>query len=163
MWTLACHLACVRLHSYFNEYATAIEWIMTHNYQLHHLIHYLDNFFLAALPQSFCCQCDLDTFLQVASKLGVPVAMEKVEGPLTAMSFLGLILDSVKQEIHLPPEKLTELTHELQPDAKPQSVSYSHSSANCPLLRERSKRAVSSCVASSHLHQLWHTCIIGSA
>ena len=53
----------------FNKYATAIKWIMTHNYQLHHLIHYL----------------------------GVPVAMEKVEGPLTAMSFLGLILDSVKQ------------------------------------------------------------------
>ena len=55
----------------FNEYATAIEWIMTHNYQLRHLIHYLDDFFLAAPPpQSFCCQHNLDTFLQVASKLG---------------------------------------------------------------------------------------------
>ena len=97
----------------FNEYATAIEWIMTHNYQLHHLMHYLDDFFLAAPPQSFCCQRDLDTFLQVASKLGVPVAMEKVEGPLMAMSFLGLILDSVKQEIRLPPDKLAELMHEL--------------------------------------------------
>ena len=64
-------------------------------------------------PQSFCCQRDLDTFLQVASKLGMPVAMEKVEGPLTAMSFLGLILDSVKQEIRLPPDSLAELTHEL--------------------------------------------------
>ena len=39
--------------------------------------------------------------------------MEKVEGPLTAMSFLGLILDSVKQEIRLPPDKLAELMHEL--------------------------------------------------
>ena len=97
----------------FNEYATAIEWIMTHNYQLCHLIHYLDDFFLAAPPQSSSCQRDLDTFLQVASKLGVPVATEKVEGPITAMSFLGLILDSVKQEIRLPPDKLAELTHEL--------------------------------------------------
>ena len=39
-----------------NEYSTAIEWIMTHNYQLCHLIHYLDDFFLAAPLQSFCCQ-----------------------------------------------------------------------------------------------------------
>ena len=46
-------------------------------------------------------------------KLGVSIAMEKVEGPLTAMSFLGLTLDSVKQENHLPPEKLAELMHKL--------------------------------------------------
>ena len=97
----------------FNEYATAIKWIMIHNYQLHHLIHYLDNFLLAAPPDSGCCQRDLDTFLQAASKLGMQVAMEKVEGPLTAMSFLGLILDSVKQEIQLPPDKLAKLTHKL--------------------------------------------------
>ena len=86
---------------------------MTHNYKLRHLIHYLNKSFLAASPQSFCCQLDLDTFLQAALKLGVPVAMEKVEGPLTAMSFLGLTLNSVKQEICLPLGKLAELMHEL--------------------------------------------------
>lgn len=69
---------------------------MTHNFQLLHLIHYLDDFFLAGPPQCFCCQCDLDTFLQVFLKLGMPVAiaMEKVEGSITAMSFLGLILEA---------------------------------------------------------------------
>ena len=79
---------------------------MTNNYQLGHLIDHRTNFqfFLAVLLQSFCYQRDLDTFLQVASKLGVPVAMEKVEGPLMALSFLGLILDSVKQEIRMLPE-----------------------------------------------------------
>ena len=55
----------------FNEYTTAIEWITTHNYQLYHIIYYLNDFFLAAPPQSFCCRRDLDTFLQVALKLGV--------------------------------------------------------------------------------------------
>ena len=48
----------------FNVYATGIEWIVTHKYQLHHLIHYLNDFFLAAPPHSGCCQRDLDTFLQ---------------------------------------------------------------------------------------------------
>ena len=55
----------------FNEYTTAIEWIMTHNYQLHHLIHYLDKAFLIAPPQSFCSQRDLDTFLLTLVKCGV--------------------------------------------------------------------------------------------
>jgi len=81
------HLPAIGLRStqfLFNEYAKAIEWIMTHNYRLLHFIHYLDNFFLAGPPQSFCCQCNLDTFLQVDLKLGMPVtiAMEKVEGPM---------------------------------------------------------------------------------
>lgn len=39
--------------------------------------------------------------------------MEKVDGPLTSLPFLGLILDSTQQEIRLPPEKLQELMHEL--------------------------------------------------
>ena len=149
----------------FNEHAMAMERIMSHNFQLCHLIHYLDDFFLAAPPHSFCCQHDLDTFLQVASKLGVPVAMEKVEGPLTAVSYLGLILDSVKQEISLPPDKLAELMHELDRWSTRHKATKREllSSANCPLLRERSQWAISSCIASSHLHQLWHTCIIGSA
>ena len=39
--------------------------------------------------------------------------MEKVKGPLMALPFLGLILNSVKQEIRMLPEKLVELMQEL--------------------------------------------------
>ena len=37
----------------FIEYAMAIEWIMTHNYQLCHLIHYLDDFSWLPLTNPF--------------------------------------------------------------------------------------------------------------
>ena len=68
-----------------------------------------------------------------------------------AISFLDLILDSVKQMTATRKSSHTSSTDEA-PDIKPQSMSYSHSSENCPLLREWSQRAVSSCVIS-------YTCI----
>ena len=90
-----------------NEYTTTIEWFMTHDYQLRYL---LKIFSWLPLCNPFAASAILMHF---SIKLGVPVGMEKVEGLLTAKSFLGLILDSVKQEIPLPPETLAELVHEL--------------------------------------------------
>ena len=45
--------------------------------------------------------------------LGFTVAMDKVDSPVTVLSFLGLELDSVLQQIRLPPEKLREILEEL--------------------------------------------------
>ena len=96
----------------FNEVATAIEWILSHNYSIHQLIHYLDDYFMTGPPADGTCAHDLGCFLRVAKLLGAVVAMEKVEGPTTALPFLGLLLDSVRQEIRLPPAKL-EILQEL--------------------------------------------------
>ena len=95
----------------FNEVATAIEWILQNNYDLSALIHYLDDYFLAGPPSSPQCGQHLRCFLHVAALLGALVAMEKVAGPTTTLPFLGLILDSIRQEIRLPPEKLQEILH----------------------------------------------------
>jgi len=37
------------------------------------------------------------------------VALEKVEGPLTFLPFLGIVLDTTRMEARLPEEKLTRL------------------------------------------------------
>ena len=42
-----------------------------------------------------------------------PVAVEKVDASATVLPLLGLELDSVSQQIHLPPEKLREILEEL--------------------------------------------------
>ncbi len=39
--------------------------------------------------------------------------MDKVEGPATLITFLGLELDSVRQQVKLPPEKLEAILKEL--------------------------------------------------
>jgi len=41
--------------------------------------------------------------------LGVPLTLEKVEGPATSLSSLGITLDMVNMEARLPPEKLQRL------------------------------------------------------
>ena len=98
----------------FNEVATAIEWIMVHNHSIRHLIHYLDDYFMAGPPSDSTCATYLHCFLLIAALLGVQVAMEKVDGPTTTLPFLGLLLDSVHQEIRLPPAKLEEILQELR-------------------------------------------------
>ena len=83
----------------FNEVATAMKWILKHNYAMPHLIHYLDDYFLAGPPADPACAGHLEDFLRVAAWLGVQVAMEKVEGSTTILTFLGLQLDSTAQVI----------------------------------------------------------------
>ena len=97
----------------FNQYAEALQWMLHHNHGLSHILHYLDDFFIARPPESTQCATNLHQFMQVCDSLGIPVAMDKVEGPATTLTFLGLELDSVHQQIRLPPEKLEEILTEL--------------------------------------------------
>ena len=43
------------------------------------------------------------------SYLGIPLAPDKLEGPSTSLSFLGIILDTERMEIMLPKDKLTRM------------------------------------------------------
>ena len=97
----------------FNQFTDALEWILRNNYDLHWLIHYLDDYFLAGPPNSSICHDHLQCFLKVCMRLGFPVAMDKVEGPATTLIFLGLELDSVLKQIRLPKAKLEEILMEL--------------------------------------------------
>ena len=38
--------------------------------------------------------------------LGIPLALEKVEGPFTSLNFLGITLDTAKMEARLHDDKL---------------------------------------------------------
>ena len=51
----------------------------------------------------------LNHFKQACHTLGVPLALEKVEGPSTMLSFLGILLDTHLMEARLPEEKLQRL------------------------------------------------------
>ena len=60
------------------------------------------------------CQQLLAVFLRVCKLLGIPVAMDKVDGPATTIVFLGLELDSVLQQVRLPSDKLAAILKELE-------------------------------------------------
>ena len=91
----------------FNAVADAVEWIMRKQ-GIAHILHYLDDFlFLESLnpgKESVLCIA-----LRICRELGIPVAPEKVKGPISVLDFLGIILDTEKMELRLPPEKLSQL------------------------------------------------------
>ena len=93
----------------FNQFASALHWIMATNYAAD-LIHYLDDFLLAGPPGQLTCSESTETMLRVCERLGIPVALDKLEGPATAITFLGITIDTTLQQLRLPPDKLQEIS-----------------------------------------------------
>ena len=55
------------------------------------------------------CERNARVMHDLCAQLGMPVELEKDEGPATSISFLGLELDSVAMELRLPQDKLMNL------------------------------------------------------
>ncbi len=72
-------------------------------------MHYLDDFLLVSSPVVAEAQANLALALSVCTELGAPVAPEKVAGPSERITFLGIEIDSDRQELRLPADKLARL------------------------------------------------------
>ena len=72
-------------------------------------MHYLDDFLTLGPPESPTCLRNLETIKGVCCHLGVPLALEKVEGPSQSLTFLGIVLDTRNMEARLPHEKLQRI------------------------------------------------------
>ena len=92
----------------FNAVADALEWCIT-NEGVENIFHYLDDYIIVGPPKSEQCALDLCRLKQVCTDLGVPLAPEKQAGPSSTIEFLGIIIDTEKQELRLPRVKLHEL------------------------------------------------------
>ena len=79
-------------------------------YLISNLIHYLDDFLIVEKPSSAECERKCYTCKQ----LGFPIAERKIEGPTTMITFLDILMDTVKMELCLPCDKLEALTSLLQ-------------------------------------------------
>jgi len=51
--------------------------------------------------------------MDIAKYLGIPLAMDKVEGPSHCLTFLGIILDTQKVQARLPDDKLSRIKQQL--------------------------------------------------
>ena len=93
----------------FNQFAEGWHWILQHNHGVRFLLHYLDDFLTAGAPASSECQRNLHVIEAPASLLGIPLAAEKVEGPTSRLTFLGIELDTTSFTARLPNDKLVAL------------------------------------------------------
>ena len=94
----------------FTAVADALEWVLLRD-GLSWSIHYIDDFLTAGRAGTDECANNLRTIKSTCEWLGVPLKWSKVEGPTTELTFLGIVLDTIKGEIRLPQEKLGQLVY----------------------------------------------------
>ena len=97
----------------FEKFSTFLQWLISQDQNSLNLDHYLDDFFFCGRPQTSECEDLMSSFSKMCSMLGVPVADEKTEGPITSMEYLGLLIDTQEMLVKIPHEKLKKLLEEI--------------------------------------------------
>ena len=100
-----------RLHSapkIFCVVLDTLEWVLYHE-GISSCLHYMDDFLTVGSPSSSQCRQNLALFQSVCHRLGVPLAADKIEGPATVLTFLGIQLDTQNMIMRLPRDKLEHL------------------------------------------------------
>ena len=81
----------------FNQISDALEWILKNNYGLGHVIHILDDFFIAESSKLTCLE-NFSTLLKAFTSLRVPIVAAKTLGPSQVLEFMGIVLDGTRME-----------------------------------------------------------------
>ena len=103
----------------FDSVAKILLWIVSEKsgLDMSHIIQHLDDVCAAAPAESGMCQKFDDTFIQVASEVGVKLAPrddpQKSFGPSTSGTVLGVNYDTVTWTWGIPKDKLVRLLHTL--------------------------------------------------
>ena len=94
----------------FSALTDAMMWMLrARESRIRMALHYLDDFLILGPPGSPLCGQALANTLALCEELGFPVTPEKTEGLATTLTFLGIEVDSVLDQVHLPQEKLDHL------------------------------------------------------
>ena len=96
----------------FTAVADGLEWLLRQQ-GIRHIDHYLDDYVTFGPAGSPECAKALELMQQVCRELGVPLAMEKLEGPTTCLTFLGIEVDTMEGVLRLPQDKLSRLREAL--------------------------------------------------
>lgn len=97
----------------FNEYATALEYIMKTK-GVTDVCHFLDDYLTAGPADSDTCKNNLKIMRSCCENIGFPVQEKKVAGPTTVLEFLGIVLDTEKSETRISKERLLRTILELK-------------------------------------------------
>ena len=92
----------------FNALADFVTWILASS-GIQYQLHYLDDFLFLVSPSSSKGEQILSVVLEILQRLGIPVALNKTEGPTTVLIFLGILIDTHNFELRLPSDKLQRL------------------------------------------------------
>ena len=113
--------------AYFELFSTFLEWVVKKVGSFDLICHYMDDFFIVggALDDKShipSCQTSVMNFESVCADLGVPLAANKSVGPSTSLVFLGLEIDSIRQIVSVPPDKLVKITDKVKTASEASSM-----------------------------------------
>ncbi len=74
----------------FTAVADALEWVLRDQGE-RWIMHYLDDYLTIGSPESEECQHNMAVMSECCRRLGVPLKLEKIEGPTSCLSSWGLL------------------------------------------------------------------------
>ena len=106
----------------FERLTDSLVFILKNTFKVKHVVKLLDDFLF--IGESFPeCEAALNAFELLCEKLRLPLAKEKTIRPCTQVTFLGVELDTQKNEARLPLDKLTAYAGEARVMRSRQSCS----------------------------------------
>ena len=96
----------------FNQFAGLLCWLFVQIGEIRTVTHYLDDYFFVASTKVLS-QANLKSAINLCEYLGVPLVVNKMVGPSTLVTYLGIQIDSVSLTISLPENKLINLVNML--------------------------------------------------
>jgi len=102
---MGCAISC----SLFEKFATFIHLLGQSKSRLDTLDKYLDDFLFAGAPLTNNCQILMESFTKMCQELGVPIADKKTVGPSTLITFVGLVIDTLRMIVKIPEDKFEKL------------------------------------------------------
>ena len=100
---MGCAISC-RL---FEMFSTFLEFVFKTKTGVQSISHYLDDYIMCFNSRDRCSLA-MQQFQDVCNELGVPLASEKTEGPVQAITYLGLEIDAKQGQVRIPHDKLVK-------------------------------------------------------
>jgi hypothetical protein len=97
--------------SLFEKFSTTLHWFTEIKSGNENILHYLDDFLFGGEANTSTCKETLDTFRDICSVWGVPLAEDKTVEPVEVLTFLDIEFDTIRMELRLPNEKLFAINH----------------------------------------------------
>ena len=101
-------ISCAIFQKFSNSIAHLVGWkVRLNTGETKLVVNYLDDFLFAALKK-ILCDYQVNTFLKICEQINFPVSMEKTIFGTTQLTFLGLLVDTIRKIVAIPEDKLTK-------------------------------------------------------
>ena len=93
--------------SHFQRFSNALAHILKYKSGGRNSVNYLDDFFFVAMMK-LICDTHINLFIKICAVINFPLSMEKTSWGSNLITFLGLLIDTTRQQVFVPIEKIAK-------------------------------------------------------